>query len=211
MFYKLFFQILLILAVIGTFVVAATKPQMHDSVMIFDSAYQIVEQESVKEENPKTTVITQVQQTPVEETRVVEVPVATTSANKIEKVKTTVVKQIEPQKTQVVKKVEQKIPEKVVTQVKQETKPIQKQVVQEPKQIQIQQEQSEEVQWNIWRSNLQNQLMKDVKLPILPKGTVFKFSFDVDKYGKLLSVQILTLGMEVRKQWIINSLVKIIW
>lgn len=31
----------------------------------------------------------------------------------------------------------------------------------------------------------------------------------VDKYGKYLSVQILTLGMEVRKQEIVNSLVKI--
>ena len=31
--------------------------------------------------------------------------------------------------------------------------------------------------------------MKDVKLPILPQGIVFKFEFDVDKYGKISNVQ----------------------
>ncbi|MBR1681701.1 hypothetical protein IJ707_07925, partial [bacterium] len=50
-------------------------------------------------------------------------------------------------------------------------------------------EQQEEIEWNIWRSNLQNQIMKDVKLPIIPQGTIFKFEFDVDKYGKVSNVQ----------------------
>lgn len=49
--------------------------------------------------------------------------------------------------------------------------------------------QEEEIAWNRWRSNLQNQIMKDSRLPIVPNGTVFKFSFTVDKYGKVTNVK----------------------
>lgn len=47
----------------------------------------------------------------------------------------------------------------------------------------------EEIAWNKWRSDLQNKLMNDVVLPAVPRGTVFKFSFDVDKYGKITNIQ----------------------
>ena len=47
----------------------------------------------------------------------------------------------------------------------------------------------EEIVWNKWRSDIQNQLMKDVQLPIIPQGTVFKFQFDVDKYGRISNVK----------------------
>ncbi len=48
----------------------------------------------------------------------------------------------------------------------------------------------EEIAWNVWRSNLQNQIMKDSKsrLPNVPNGTIFRFSFNVDKYGKITNV-----------------------
>ncbi|MBQ8459636.1 hypothetical protein IJ541_06000 [bacterium] len=49
--------------------------------------------------------------------------------------------------------------------------------------------QQEEIAWNIWRSNLQNKLMSDVALPNLPNGIVFKYSFTVDKYGKVTNVK----------------------
>ena len=42
---------------------------------------------------------------------------------------------------------------------------------------QITQEQ-EVILWNKWRSDLQNQIMRDVRLPIVQEGTVFKFSFE---------------------------------
>lgn len=47
----------------------------------------------------------------------------------------------------------------------------------------------EEIAWNKWRSRLQNQIMKDSKLPIVPDGTIFKFSFTVDKFGKVTNVK----------------------
>lgn len=49
--------------------------------------------------------------------------------------------------------------------------------------------QEEEIAWNKWRSNLQNRIMKDSRLPNMPLGTVFKFSFTVDKYGKVTNVK----------------------
>ena len=48
--------------------------------------------------------------------------------------------------------------------------------------------QEEEIAWQVWRSNLQNKIMQDVRLPNVPQGTTFKFSFDVDKYGKISNV-----------------------
>ena len=49
--------------------------------------------------------------------------------------------------------------------------------------------QEEEIAWNKWRSNIQNRVMKDSRLPNMPLGTVFKFSFTVDKYGKVTNVK----------------------
>ena len=47
----------------------------------------------------------------------------------------------------------------------------------------------EEILWNVWRSNIQNQIMKDTHLPTVPNGTVFRFSFVVDKFGKISDIQ----------------------
>ncbi|MBO6257041.1 hypothetical protein J6N69_03275 [bacterium] len=47
----------------------------------------------------------------------------------------------------------------------------------------------EEIAWNKWRSNLNNQIMKDSKLPTMPNGIIFKYKFTVDKYGKISNVQ----------------------
>lgn len=49
--------------------------------------------------------------------------------------------------------------------------------------------QQEEIAWNKWRSNLNNQIMKDSKLPTMPNGIIFKYKFTVDKYGKVSNVQ----------------------
>lgn len=46
----------------------------------------------------------------------------------------------------------------------------------------------EEIAWQIWRSNLQNKIMQDAKLPNVPQGTIFKFTFDVDRYGKVTNI-----------------------
>ncbi len=54
---------------------------------------------------------------------------------------------------------------------------------------QILNEQEEVILWNKWRSEIQNRIMQDVKLPVIQEGIVFKFAFDVDKYGKITNVR----------------------
>lgn len=51
-------------------------------------------------------------------------------------------------------------------------------------------EQEELIAWNKWRSNIHNQVMKDSNAGIAPFGTVFTFSFLVDKYGNVSNVKV---------------------
>lgn len=92
-----------------------------------------------------------------------------------------------PQPTQTAKPQETKPPVRLETQTtstpqkpvstKTETKPV------------VLTAQEEEIAWNKWRSNLNNQIMKDSKLPTMPNGVIFKYKFTVDKYGKVSNVQ----------------------
>ncbi len=50
-------------------------------------------------------------------------------------------------------------------------------------------EQEELIVWNRWRSNLQNKVMKDVKIDA-PLGTRFRFSFTVDRYGQISNLKV---------------------
>lgn len=76
------------------------------------------------------------------------------------------------------------------TQTVYNPQPVQQQkTVSAPQPVKVLTAQEEEIAWNKWRSNLQNQIMKDSKLPNMPNGTVFKFSFTVDKYGKVTNVK----------------------
>ena len=84
----------------------------------------------------------------------------------------------QPAKPVTKKQQEPKQPAKVVQDVKpQENKPHQLT------------EQEEIIAWNRWRSNLQNQVMKDAPMRA-PLGTVFKFSFTVDKYGNMSNIKV---------------------
>lgn len=50
-------------------------------------------------------------------------------------------------------------------------------------------EQEEIIVWNRWRSNLQNKVMRDVKIDA-PLGTRFRFSFTVDRYGQISNLKV---------------------
>lgn len=50
-------------------------------------------------------------------------------------------------------------------------------------------EEEEIIVWNKWRSDLQNQVLRDTKIGA-PLGTVFKFSFTVDKFGKIYNLRV---------------------
>ena len=195
---RLILQIVLILVIISTLGICFTKPQMHKTVLIYDSEYSPVKEESVVIETKEIPLM----EKPVEpvkttvhvEQQTIQTPVKTQVIKN-----TTTKKQTQAQnpKTKVTSTTVRTEPKQIKTTTAAE-KPIQKQVVQvqtpavktaktEEKKVLTPEE--ENIAWNVWRSNLQNQIMRDVKLPVIPVGTVFKFQFSVDKYGRITNVK----------------------
>ena len=100
------------------------------------------------------------------------------------------------EKTIDVKKEQEKIlqvEQKPVVLPKVESKPIEQMTPEEiikqaEKEDRMLNEREEIVVWNVWRSNLQNQIMQDTQVSA-PLGTVFKFSFTVDKKGRISNLR----------------------
>lgn len=213
------YQLIATVLVILTVLACVSKPQLHKNVFIYDSNYTVVETEESPQElkNLPTMVVaqdTETFKTPKTEHKVTVQE--TSSKVKPQKTEKSVVKN-QPQTTkqetvavqqQAVKTAEtdnpllsilskkETTPKTEVSEVKTETKQEPAKVVQtntEPKQTQTvsqtEKERQELILWNVWRSNLQNRIMQDTKLPIIPEGVIFRFKFDVDKYGKISNVQ----------------------
>ena len=195
------YKLLAILTIILTLCICIVKPQMHRAVLVYDSNYTIVEPkietetdkklpsvaqtEQVKTTKqtvtvPKTETKTFKKQTPVQTKNTVKTSTTTTAVKPVQNIKTAT--QAE-QKTQ-----SAKIPEKTLQAINSTKAETVKTIKIDPKPVLMTEEQ-EEIAWNIWRSNLQNSIMRDVKLPVMPHGTVFKFTFTVDKYGRVSNVQ----------------------
>lgn len=156
------------------------------------------EQRVFQEEVPQTVKTQQV--------KTVEQPKTTTQTKKSNVVTQKQPTTVKTQKTQPVQKTTQKQTSQTLTQTKPVTQtakpktqtktqqaPVTTVAQQKPVQtVQTQKvltAQEELIAWNVWHSNLQNQIIKDSKLPILPIGTKFKMNFDVDKYGRVSNVQ----------------------
>ena len=212
---KLILQILLILVIASTIGVCIKKPDMHKSVFVYDSAYIPVETktdegnkqiETVKKE--EIVVYEQPVQKPVQKTTAVTKPIQQTAVKKqtttssVPQTKTTT-KTTQPQQTKQVQKTETKPvqtetkvtpPKPKPVEVVTKTEPVQKPVTvqtttQTTQPVKVLTQQEEEIAWNSWRSALQNRIMRDVKLPTIPNGVIFKFSFTVDKFGKVSNLQ----------------------
>jgi hypothetical protein len=137
---------------------------MHTTMFLYDSNFKLVEQ-TVEQEQTE---------------QIVELPQITQTQNVKKNEETTkVVQQEKVAETPVVKTVQKQTPtvSKTVAVSKKTETP------------QTEKEQTEEIQWNIWRSNLQNQIMKELQMPSIPQGVIFKFTFDLDKYGKISNIQ----------------------
>lgn len=214
---KLVLQILLILIIAATISICAIQPEMHKNVVVYDSDYTLVTEQEVKTET-KNVPVMEMPAKPIEKTTVVEKkvePVVTTSKTQTTGVKQqtkTTPKQTTTTKQTVTKPQTQTVAKSTVTQPKIQTvtkpaetkieKPVVKEtvkvvtpkteqkVVEKPvEQPHVMTQQEETIAWNVWRSNLINQVMQDVKMPDIPEGTIFQFSFTVDKYGKVTNVQ----------------------
>ena len=283
--YKLFLIILSILTVISTLCICVIKPQMHKSVMVYNSEFKIVPQSDVQVEVKNIPTVAQnqssvpqavkvihfddvrndvvsdyqtyttqapiqntqithpqvsttsnktyttVKTTPQAQTKVQTMPVVQTQSPSAQKVTTTVTSpkattvatspQIDLQKILENNKKYQNYPQSQATTSVSQPKtvvtdtptkvvsapvgtkvstpaPVASKTQQQTPQTKVQTTtpsapkvltpQEEEIAWQIWRSNLQNRIMQDAKLPNVPQGTIFKFTFDVDKYGKVSNV-----------------------
>lgn len=215
---KLIFQILLILLIIATVSICAIQPDMHKNVIVYDSDYTLVPEQEVKTETKEIPIVEAPIQ-PINKTTAIEKKVqpsiSTASVEKKVQPKTTTTsaktqstqKQVltKPKtvtaQTQTVTQQRPKITAtqtistpKIETQTaKKETLPVvkkeEKVVVKQPEPVHTMTQQEETIAWNIWRSNLTNKIMSDTKLPNIPNGVLFQFSFSVDKYGKISNVQ----------------------
>ena len=211
---KIILQLLLILVIVATFSICAIKPELHKNLIVYDSAYTLVTEEEVKTETKEIPVM-EMPSKPVEKTTVIEKkvePKVTTYKTETPIVKTQTV--TKPKQTATVKQTVTKPQTKTVTKPVTTTvqKPVVKEVVktESPKVEQktvnptpqsptswggevarskVLTQQEETIAWNKWRSNLTNQIMQDTKLPDIPNGVLFQFSFTVDKYGKITNVQ----------------------
>ena len=197
---KLFIHALLILLIISTLCICSIKPQMHKTVMVFDSAYTITPQKEIETEKETIPIMEKTVETP----KVVKTaePIIQKEVKQVKKAQPTAVKTTQTARKQEVKKVEPISVQKTEVQkvqpvtvqpktVKQNTEKqvVTNVVVQKTPETKVLTQQEETIAWNTWRSNLQNKIMQDTKLPILPTGVVFKFSFTVDKYGKISNLQ----------------------
>ena len=199
---KLILNILLILVIISTISICAIQPEMHKNVIVYDSSYTLVTEQEVK---------TEIKNVPVMEMPVKPVQTITTVKQNVTPITNETTKtQVNTQKPKTTKTVQKstinkpattQIPVtkhvktetvKAISPKKEEIKAVIPQVqktVTEPEPIKLMTQQEETIAWNIWRSNLTNSIMRDTKLPDLPNGVLFQFSFTVDKYGKITGVQ----------------------
>ena len=212
---KFVLQILLIFVIVATISICAIQPEMHKNMIVYDSAYTLVTEQEVKTETKdvpvmempakpvETTVKAETMTKPVtvtKKTQEVKVKQQTKTTPKQTTVKTQAVSNpqtiLKPVKTTTVVK------PNVVRQVqKTETPKVETKVVNNPSLQPYPQrgegviapkvltQQEETIAWNIWRSNLTNKIMQDTKLPYIPNGVLFEFSFNVDKFGKITNVQ----------------------
>ncbi len=212
---KQLLTILLILLIIATVSICVIKPDLHKNVIVYDSAYTLVSEQEVKTETKdipvmempsqpiqKTTVVekkvepkvtTYKTQTPAVKTQTVTRPKQTTTVNQaaiknqvktVQKPVTTTVQK--PVVKEVVKVTPQKVEQKITSNPSPKLSSARnEEIVTAPK---VLTQQEENIAWNKWRSNLTNQIMRDTKLPDIPNGVLFQFSFNVDQYGKITNV-----------------------
>ena len=193
--YNSFIKILLVVAIIITACICCIKPQMHSNVLVTDSSYMVTDQDYKPQETTNDEVIATVSREELQKPKPVSQTVSEPVTQKVEQQK------VEQPKTQTVNKVVQTPKETVKkaeapkTVSKVTSKPANKvqQTTSKP-QTKTMTPQQEEIAWNVWRSNLQNQIMKDSRLPDVQNGVVFKFSFTVDKYGKVSNVKTWSLN-----------------
>ena len=178
--YSNFFKIIIILTIVFTICIGLLKPKIHTSVMVQNSEYGISNTDIEMTNAIQTIPTISTEQVKNTVKKADSISVANLNTKNADNVVKEPVNAKSVSNTKVTANVLTQKP--VVKKEKTAVKPVTSTVKTEIKM-------EEEIVWNKWRSDIQNQLMKDVQLPIIPQGTVFKFQFDVDKYGRISNVK----------------------
>lgn len=202
---KLISTLVITVLLLTTAIIIATKPPLHKQVMVVSSEFTFIEEQAEQQSVPQTPIVVQpakveVKQQVVEQKQTVTTPQQvkpkvqsqpkqqTAKVVQQQKSEPKVVKQSTVSSQQkVVKQVaETKAPATPVVKPKEQSPVVKETVPTTPKQLT---EQEEIIVWNQWRSNLQNRVMSDTKISA-PVGTVFKFSFTVDKFRNISNIKV---------------------
>lgn len=189
--------ILILIICILSMVIILRRPQMHKQTVITDSEYSFIEEDfsqsnisinnveperkinPVQQQPPLTKKNNSVTYVPKQQTKFQTKPVVKQNTQNKTKSETKPVKPSQPKTQQ-----DYEPPTKIVKE-----RPIQTSTkINTPQRHELT-EQEEIIAWNRWRSALQNKVMYDTKIAA-PLGTVFKFSFTVDKYGNMSNVKV---------------------
>ncbi len=175
--------------------IGITKPIMHREFFIYDSIYKIIEPNTKEEikESKEIKELKEIKKEPPEKSEKVkqtEKPLQKVEIKNKEKNKSVKTENKKAEKVITPKEIQKK--DKPKQEIKKQDTEIKEKVVQNKPD----ESEEETILWNKWRSDLQNQIMKDVKMPIIQEGIIFKFSFDVDKYGKISNI----------KTWSVNAM-----
>lgn len=190
---KLVVIILIGLLTLITLIIGVRQPSLHKQTMFTDEYHTFVEEEiptsSVGFSNVDTTPVKVGTIDPVQ-TNTVQQPIKTVEAPSQPVQKNQNVQTSTPAKVQ--QPVQKSEPKQVQTPKKQEVKQTPNKTVEQPTPTKKHEltEEEEIIAWNKWRSNLQNQVMRDSSPMTAPLGTIFKFSFTVDKYGNMSNIKV---------------------
>lgn len=184
MFYVRFLTILTAILLLLSFSAAFFRPKLHPEFKVYDSSYVVDETTETTERTTKT---------PQKTVTVEEKILPTVSVSKTEKTapsktykrevsRNTARKTVQTE----TKKVQTEKPTEKSVTTKKETTVARPQTTETQKTLSAEKEQ---IAWNVWRSRIQNQIMKDVKLPTVPQGTIFRFQFTASATGRVSEVR----------------------
>lgn len=197
--------------VVATILTLKFHPEMHHPLIIEDENFKLTrisDTISTKNIPIRTTTNTQTTQTTHKQTeintqqpieQIIQAPVQQPELKQIETIN------INPTKPK--KEIDKTIPEEDLSQIEllqqllnevekeyniQENQP--KQTNTSPKNSNFNNpymtEQEEIIAWNKWRSNVQNQIMRNSNIEYAPLGTMFTFNFVVDKFGNVSNIKV---------------------
>lgn len=186
--YKLFSSAILIVLIIFSFCAVCIHPVMHKNIMIYNYEFKVptVTQETtrtIKEELPSKTNTVKTEKSTITEKSAKTKQITATNINQTKnknltkQTNKTITKNNNSNTINKTTTVTETIPETKKTEIVKVT------------QTQNNNAEEELILWNKWRSDIQNQIMNDVKMPIIKEGTIFKFSFEVDKYGRITNIK----------------------